>query len=114
MPLSNLKAAYLRAEAINHNNKVLGSTGVIDVKTGKIISMDTAISNVIDDVDDTITLEDSESALILWDFSRGGREWKITLEVFIVLGMVLSFGGLTYAIILRSRCSRKAHQYSSL
>ncbi|KAK9414990.1 putative ASST-domain-containing protein [Seiridium unicorne] len=98
--LGQLNASYLRAEAINRHNKVIGSTGILNIKSGKMISMETALSLDIDDSDD---VDFTELNLEAWDFSREAPEWRTTLGLFMMLGTGLSISCLIYALVLRSR-----------
>ncbi|KAK9780354.1 putative ASST-domain-containing protein [Seiridium cardinale] len=76
VPLGHLNASYLRAEAINRHNTVIGSTGILGIKSGKMLSMESALSLDIDDSDD---VDFSELNLEAWDFSREATEWRTTL-----------------------------------
>lgn len=53
MSISGLTASYLRAEAIDERNRVIGSTGLVNVKSGKMTSMEAASTMEYDDKDET-------------------------------------------------------------
>ncbi|KAH8194772.1 hypothetical protein TruAng_011055 [Truncatella angustata] len=60
MSLASSNASYLRAEAINKIDRVIGSTGIIDFRSGKMKSADTAFSIEIDAMYETETETETE------------------------------------------------------
>jgi hypothetical protein len=112
--LGHLKGSYLRVEAMDKHNRVLGSTGVLELKSGKMFSMDMAVSNVLEEIE--IVDEDDENSgadAVIWDFSKEGREWQTALELVAILGAGLSVCCLIYALMLRFRHD-KEQAYSAL
>lgn len=114
MSLVHVNASYLRAEAVDRKNRVIGSTGVMDLHNGKLISMETAFSIELDDTDYEMTWENEGSTLAAWDVSRNEKEWRTMVELFMILGLCLSISCLAYGLIPWIRSVRRGQQYSPL
>jgi hypothetical protein len=111
--LSNLNASYVRAEAIDAKGRVLASTGIADVESGKMVSMDTAVINVVEDDDDVVANEDGDTVLMIEALSRESH-WRRSLRLLMVFGTVVCACCLLYAVKLKSPWSQRKQKYSPL
>lgn len=125
LPLADFNVSYLRAEALDRENRVLASTSIVDAKTGKVVSSETAVVNVIEETTSDETDADAED-----DDAAGGveeiaawttldyaieQDWQTAMVLFVIFGMGLSAACLSYALVLKCRCGRKKEQqYTSL
>lgn len=135
VPLGNLTASCIRAEAIDGKNRVLGSTSILSLMNGTTISMDTENVAVIDDTDDADNTDDADDTsdaddtddtedatevaddtpnLMVWDVLKEGREWRTVMGLFALLGMGLSVCCLVYAFLLNRRDRLGEPRYSPL
>ncbi|KAH8645744.1 ASST-domain-containing protein [Xylariales sp. PMI_506] len=77
--LHNMTVSYLRATAMDHMDRVIGSTVIIDAKSGEVVSTETAVSIVINEWDDTGDIRYYVPNLATFDFAEEGEEWDITI-----------------------------------
>ncbi|KAF3026358.1 hypothetical protein E8E14_006754 [Neopestalotiopsis sp. 37M] len=125
LPLADFNVSYLRAEALDRENRVLASTSIVDAKTGKVVSSETAVVNVIEETtSDETDADDAEDdaadgveEIAAWttlDYAIE-QDWQTAMVLFVIFGMGLSAACLSYALVLKCRCGRKKEQqYTSL
>ncbi|KAH8657967.1 ASST-domain-containing protein [Xylariales sp. PMI_506] len=118
---------YIRAEPIDSKGRTLGSTGIVNSKTHKVVKTTAVVATVIEEVDEedeiddteaddaestttdpTTAEEDDDSSKLTWDLSQEDADWETIRVMFTILGMSLSVCCLAYAIVLkRSREAEK-------
>lgn len=117
LALAGLNVSYLRAEALDRQSRVLASTAVVDAKSGKVVSADAAVVNVIQDEEDDV--EDGEGEeedpWTSLDYAAD-QDWQTAMVIFVVFGMGLSACCLSYALVLNRcfRCGSREQAYTSL
>lgn len=111
VPLGRLAAnenMFLRAAALDKQNKVIGSTGVLEVKTGAVNTTGSAFAITMEDMEKSTETDstDEEFVPLKWDFSQEGQQSKIAMMLFVAIGVGLSGCCLVYGLVLKLRHRR--------